>query len=173
MAAPGRLDVNICQHPARSPLGQNVRFCQVAGDGTKAGIHSGIHEMGSSSSQCLACFAQRFTHHLHASPARDPAVVRGQVRTDGTHSWVRTGPVRTRGSHARFATPYARTFRANLGGLPVIKSYGFQVEVSTVVSSVLQASGGPHAAVDDHMKTTMLTTQRQPIRSQVFSGSTV
>lgn len=34
--------------------------------------------------------------------------------------------------------PIARTFRANLGDLPVIKSYGFQVEVSTVVSTVLQ-----------------------------------
>lgn len=39
-------------------------------------------------------------------------------------------------THVR--NPIARTFRANLGDLPVIKSYGFQVEVSTVVSTVLQ-----------------------------------
>lgn len=62
---------------------------------------------------------------------------------------------------------------ANLGGLPVIKSYGFQAGVSTVVSRVLQASGGHHAAVNDHMKTTMLAAQRQPIRSQVLSGYNV
>lgn len=60
---------------------------------------------------------------------------------------------------------------ANLGGLPVIKSYGFQVEVSTVVSTVLQVPGDPHAAVNGQMKTTMPAAQCQPIRSQVFSGS--
>lgn len=37
----------------------------------------------------------------------------------------------------------------------------------------IAASGDHHAAVNDHMKTTMLAAQRQPIRSQVFSGSTV
>lgn len=62
---------------------------------------------------------------------------------------------------------------ANLGGLPVIKSYGFQVVVSTVVSTVFRMSGEPHAAVNDQSKTTMLAAQRQLIRSQVFSGSTV
>lgn len=62
---------------------------------------------------------------------------------------------------------------ANLSGRPVIKSYGFYVEVPTVVSTVSQASDGPRAKVNDHMKTTMLAAQRQPIRSQIFSGSNV
>jgi len=70
--------------------------------------------------------------------------------------------VRTTGSQPLYA---------NLGALPVIKSYGFQVEVSTVVSTVSQVPGDPHAAVNGHMKTTILAAQRQPIRSQVFSGS--
>lgn len=44
---------------------------------------------------------------------------------------------------------------ANLRGLPVIKSYGFQVEVSTMVSTESQVPEHPHAAMNDRMKTTM------------------
>ena len=99
---------------------------------------------------------------------RDPDEVRSQVRAAGTHPGAGAGLVRTVGSHYRFATPMREP-----GGLPVIKSYGFQVGVSTVVSRVLQASGGHHAEVNDHMKTTMLAAQRQPIQSQVLSGYNV
>lgn len=88
--------------------------------------------------------------------------MRSQVRTGGTHSGVRTG---------QFARQVRNRLCANLGGLPVIKSYGLPVEVSTVVSTVSQVPGEPHSAVNGHMKTTMLAAQRQPIRSQVFSGS--
>lgn len=42
-----------------------------------------------------------------------------------------------------FARQVRNRLCANLVGLPVIKSYGFQVEVSTVVSTVLQVSGYP------------------------------
>lgn len=102
--------------------------------------------MGSYSKRCQAWFAQRFTHDPHAVGMRDHAEVRSQVRAAGTHSGADAGPVRTGGSHYRFATPMREP-----GGLPVIKSYGFQVEVSTVS----QVPGHPHAAVNDHMKTTM------------------
>lgn len=75
--------------------------------------------------------------------------MRSQVRTGGTHSGVRTG---------QFARQVRNRLCANLGG-------------PTVVSTVSQVPGEPHAAVNGHMKTTMLAAQRQPIRSQVFSGS--
>lgn len=98
---------------------------------------------------------------------RDPDEVRSQVRAADTHPGAGAGPVRTGGSHYRFATPMREP-----GGLPVIKSYGFQVGVSTVVSRVLQASGGHHAAVNDHMKTTMLPISGF-IRLQRVGGDTL
>lgn len=61
--APGRVNVNICQHPAKSPLEQNDRLLALIGS---AGIHSGIHDKADSSRHCLAYFAQRFTHDFHA-----------------------------------------------------------------------------------------------------------
>lgn len=77
-AVVGRSDVNICQH-LDGALARN----------RSAGIHPGIHDMGSSSRQCRAWLAQRFTHDRHAVGVRDCAVVRSQVRAAGTHSGVR------------------------------------------------------------------------------------
>jgi len=109
MAAPGRSDVNIVNvWPGRRR-------------GTDQPVSTLVSTSWIDPAGYLARFAQSVTHDLHASAVRDPAVVRSQVRTAGTHSGVDTGSVRTGGSRYRFAAPYARTFRANLGGLPVEK----------------------------------------------------
>lgn len=96
MAAQGGFDVNICQRLAGS-LERN----------RSAGIHPGIHEMGSSCRRCRAWFAQRFTHDRHALRLRDPAVVRSQVRAAGTHSDVRVTSQRGTDSMNAFLLEWA------------------------------------------------------------------
>ena len=70
-------------------------------------------------------FAERFTHDRHAVGVRNPATVRSQVRAAGTHPGAGAWPVRIGGSHSGsqppMREPSVRTFRANLGGLPVEK----------------------------------------------------
>lgn len=97
------------------------------------GIQSGIRDKGNSSRHCLARFAQSSTHYLHASPVRDPAVVRGQVRTDGTHSGVRTVPVRTGGSRTGSQPPMARAWTLVIAGwrqisMPVCSAIFFRIK---------------------------------------------
>lgn len=103
----------------------------------------------------------------------EPFRIRSQVRAAGTHSGTDAGSVRTGGSRYRFATPYARTFFANLGGLSCYQKLWFPGGGFHCGFHGIAASGDHHAAVNDHMKTTMLAAQRQPIQPQVFSGSTV
>lgn len=72
----------------------------------------GIHEMGSSKRQCWACFThsgcviRSWYAAKYALLVRILALVLGQF---------------ARWFALRFATLYALTFRANLGGLPVEK----------------------------------------------------
>lgn len=108
---------------------------------------------------------------LHArssrSAVRDCVVVRGQVRTAGTHSGVRTRLVRAYGSQSSMREP---------GRPACYQKLWFPAPVSTLVSTVLQACQWqphrhahreqPHQNYESH-------TKRQPIQSQVFSGSTV
>lgn len=80
-------------------------------------------------------------------------------------------PVRNHGSQSGsqppMREPSVRTWAACLLSKVMIPGGGFHCGFHGIA-----ASGDHHAAVNDHMKTTMLAAQRQPIRSQVFSGST-
>lgn len=141
------------------------------------GIHSGIHEIAAPAGSALAWFAQRFTHDFHAGSVRKGC--RGtRPGTRYRYAFWRWCWTSSRLWFAlRFAPAYARTFRANLPcepGRPAcyqklwFPGGGFHCGLHGIAGIRC-----PSAEVNDHMKTTMLYTQRQPIRSQVFSGSTV
>lgn len=81
MAAPGRFDVNVRQ-------------------GRRCGTDQQVSTLVSTIWAVPAGSAGLLRAALHALGVRDPAEVRRQVRTAGTHSGVRTEQVRTGGSHS-------------------------------------------------------------------------
>lgn len=110
-----------------------------------------------------ACFTQRFTHDRHAVGVCDHAEVRSQVRAAGTHPGADTGPVRTGGSHLGSQPPMhepsVRTWAACLLRNVEVTRRWFPLWFPRYC----RLAGGHHSAVNDHMKTTNLTGQHQPM----------